>query len=204
MGHHVRGRCLALKPGQEEIPLNPTQRPLRLLIGLAAIVFPALYVASDIMELLGGGLFTAQLWVTYLGEAGVPFFVLGLDAYQQPRSGLLGLLGAVAYGASFVGFSATVLYPLVTGLRDADQVFAAFGSIYTAHAVLALVGGVMFGAAVIRSRVYPMWTGIAIIAGLLLSLLLIAFELPEAVQTSGTALRNVGFVGMGITCLRAR
>jgi hypothetical protein len=187
---------------------HDSQRPKgpsrRVLAGLAAIVFPTLYVASDVMELLAGTLYTAQLWVTYLGEAGVPFFMLGLDAYQQPRAGLLGLCGAVAYGASFVGFSATVLYPLVTGVRDADQVFAAFGAIYTAHAVLALVGGIMFGVAVLRARVYPAWSGIAVIVGLLLSLLLIQLELPEAIQTSGTALRSVGFVAMGVSCLRGR
>lgn len=168
------------------------------------MVFPALYVLSDAMELAAGGLYTAQLWVTYLAEAAVPFFMLGLDAHQQPRAGLLGLLGAVAYGASFVGFSATVLYPLVSGMRDADQVFAAFGPIYTAHAILALVGGLMFGASVLRARVFPAWTGVAVIAGLLLSLALIALELPEAIQTAGTALRSAGFMGMGITCLRTR
>jgi len=37
---------------------------------------------------------------------------------------------------------------------------------------------------------------------LLLSLLLIGLDLPEAVQTSGTALRSAGFLGMGIACLR--
>jgi hypothetical protein len=183
---------------------HPARSGYRPLIGAAAVLFPLLYVLSDVLELMAGGLYPAQLWVTYVAEAGVPFFVLGLDAYQQPRAGLLGLLGAVAYGASFVGFSATVLYPLVTGVRDADQVFAAFGPIYTAHAVLALLGGGMFGAAVLRARVYPRWTGAAVIAGLIFSLVLIAFSLPEAIQTAGTALRCAGFAGMGITCLRGR
>ena len=74
------------------------------------------------MELASGRLYTAQLVVTYLAEASIPFFVLGLNSVQQPRAGWVGLLGAVMYGAAFVGFSATVLYPLVTGTRDADAV----------------------------------------------------------------------------------
>jgi hypothetical protein len=38
------------------------------------------------------------------------------------------------YSLTFVGFSATVLYPLATGTRDADTVFDDFGVIYTIHA----------------------------------------------------------------------
>jgi hypothetical protein len=196
----------ALEADLREVRLNhdgssPT-RDVRLgLCGIAAVVFPLLYVASDAMELVAGGLYPAQLWVTYVAEAGVPFFMMGLDAYQQPRAGLLGLSGALAYGAAFVGFSATVLYPLVTGVTNADRVFAAFGAIYTVHAVLALVGGSLFGLAVVRARVYPRWTGIALIAGLVISVALVASGQPEAVQTLGTAIRCLAFARMGLACL---
>jgi hypothetical protein len=37
---------------------------LRVLIGLSAIAFSALYVVSDVMELVAGGLTTGQLIVT--------------------------------------------------------------------------------------------------------------------------------------------
>jgi hypothetical protein len=177
-------------------------RARRTITGAAAIVFPILYVVSDALELVAGGLYPAQLVVTYVAEAAVPLFMLGLDAQQQPRGGLLSLLGAAAYGFAFVGFSATVLYPLVTGTMDADHVFAAFGAIYTLHALLALVGGTAFGVAVVRAGVFPRWTGLALIAGLLLTAVLSVSGLPEPVQTIGTALRSAAFVGMGATCLR--
>jgi hypothetical protein len=176
-------------------------RETRILIGLAAIVFSALYVVSDVMELAAGGLYTGQLIVTYLAEVAIPFFVLGLNSLQQPRGGWPSLVGALMYGVAFVGFSATVLYPLVTGTRDADAVFHDFGAIYGVNAALALGGGLLFGAAVLRARVFPEWTALALIAGLLLTTLLVVLGLPEGVQTVGTAVRGVAFAGMGAACL---
>lgn len=175
----------------------------RAAIGIAAIAGSALYVLSDAMELANGGdLFTAQLWVTYLAEASIPFFIVGLAAAQQPRGGWMSLAGAVLYGLAFVGFSATVLYPLVTGERDPDQVFEDFGAIYDAHAALAAVGGTLFGISVLRAAVFPRWTGIALLAGLALTAVLVGAGAPEGVQTSGTALRGLAFAGMGLSCLQ--
>jgi hypothetical protein len=180
-----------------------TSSELRVLIGLSAIAFSALYVLSDLMELAAGNLYTGQLIVTYVAEASIPFWVLGLNSVQQPRGGWPSLVGAVMYSVAFVGFSATVLYPLVTGTRDADTVFDDFGAIYAIHAALALVGGLLFGASVLRARVFPRWTAFALIAGLLVTALLEVLGLPEGVQTVGTAVRSAAFAGMGTACLRS-
>ena len=174
------------------------------LVGLGAIASSTLYVVSDVMELAAGNLFTAQLVVTYLAEASIPFFVLGLNGLQQPRGGWASLAGALMYGFAFVGLSATVLYPMVTGVRDADVVFDAFGALYDLHAGLALMGGLVFGASVLRARVFPPWTGVALVAGLLVTAGLTVAGLPEEVQTVGTAVRSVAFAGMGAACLRMR
>jgi len=175
---------------------------LRILIGLSAIAFSALYVVSDLMELAAGNLYTGQLIVTYVAEVAIPFYVLGLNTVQQPRGGWPSLVGALMYSVAFVGFSATVLYPLVTGTRDADSVFDDFGVIYTIHAALAFVGGLLFGASILQARVFPRWTAFALIGGLLVTALLAGVGLPEGVQTVGTAVRSVAFAGMGAACLR--
>jgi len=177
---------------------------LRVLVALSAIAFSALYVVSDVMELAAGGLTTGQLIVTYVAEASIPFYVLGLNSLQQPRGGWPSLVGALMYAVAFIGFSATVLYPLVTGTRDADTVFKDFGAIYSIHAGLAFAGGLLFGASVLRAHVFPKWTAFALIVGLLVTALLAGLGLPEGVQTVGTAVRSVAFAGMGVACLRLR
>ena len=174
---------------------------LRVLVALSAIAFSALYVVSDVIELAAGGLTTGQLIVTYVAEASIPFYVLGLNSLQQPRGGWPSLVGALMYSAAFVGFSATVLYPLVTGTRDADTVFNDFGVIYSIHAGLAFAGGLLFGASVLRARVFPRWTAFALIAGLLVTAILAGLGLPEGVQTVGTAVRSIAFAGMGAALL---
>jgi hypothetical protein len=181
--------------------LSVADGDLRILVGLAAIASSALYVLSDVMELAAGRLYTGQLIVTYVAEASIPFFILGLNGVQQPRGGWPSLVGALMYGLAFVGFAATVLYPLVTGTRDADAIFDDFGAIYGVNAALAFVGGLLFGASVLRAGVFPGWTGLALIAGLLLTAVLVGLGLPEGVQPVGTAVRSVAFAGMGVACL---
>ena len=53
----------------------------------------------------------------------------------------------------------------------------------------------------LRARVFPRWTGLVLIAGLLVTGVLAGLGLPEGVQTVGTAVRSVAFAGMGAALL---
>jgi hypothetical protein len=66
------------------------------------------------------------------------------------------------YAVAFVGFPATVLYPLVTGTRDSDTSLTISSS--TASTGLAFAGGLLFGTSVLRARVFPKWMTFALIA----------------------------------------
>ena len=72
-----------------------TKSDLRVFVAVSAIVFSALYAVSDVIELVAGGLTTKQLIVTYVAEASIPFYVLGLNSLQQPRGGWPSLVGAL-------------------------------------------------------------------------------------------------------------
>lgn len=65
-----------------------------------------------------------------------------------------------------------------------------------------VAGGIVFGAAVVRARVLPPWTGFALIAGVSLNLLVAVLPAPPIVQMVGSAVRNVAFIGMGVALLR--
>jgi hypothetical protein len=52
----------------------------RVLVGVAAVVFPLLYFVSDVIETVHGDFSTFRLVLTYLGESAIPLFVLGLLA----------------------------------------------------------------------------------------------------------------------------
>jgi hypothetical protein len=60
----------------------------RTLVGIGAIVAPALHTLTDFMEVYGGGFSTVQLAVNYVAFVAMPFVMLGLFAMQRPKIGL--------------------------------------------------------------------------------------------------------------------
>ncbi len=174
---------------------------LSMLIGLAAVVFSALYFISDVIELAQGGFSTAQLALTYAAEAAIPLFVIGLYAVQRPWIGLLGLIGAVAYAYSFIFFTSTVVLALVDGTKDWDALNAQLGWWVTIHGVVMVIAGLAFGLAVIRAGVFPRWSGVALMAGVVL--VAVSSALPALAQVASAGVRDLAFAVMGSSLLLA-
>lgn len=179
---------------------RPGHRQLSTAIGVVAVVSSLVYLASDLIELGQDGFSTLQLALTYAAEATIPFFVLGLYVEQRHAIGRLGLISALMYAYTFVFFTGTVVVALVNQTQDWDQLTDAFGAWIDVHSALMVVAGVAFGAAVIRARVLPRWTGVCLIAGMVL--MTISVALPDAMQTLAAGVRDVAFVGMGSALLR--
>lgn len=181
-----------------------TERQLAVLIGSAAVLFPALHTLSDVLELRSAGFSPPQLWINYVAFVGIPFVPLGLHAIQRPRTGWLSLGGALLYGAAFVFFAATTVYALVGRTRDYPTLLDELGVVYAAHGVMMVVGGLLFGWGVMRAGVLPRWTGVTLATGVLLNLLSSALRLPDLTQIAGSTVRNVALIAMGIAVLRRR
>jgi hypothetical protein len=137
-------------------------------IGLVALVFSVLYLLSDVIEAIQGGFSDGQLWLTLVAEAAIPIFVIGLYLVQRPQMGRLGEVSALAYAYSFVFFTATVVYALVNGTSDFDALNDDLGAALTIHGAIMLLAGLGFGYAVIKAGVLPGWTGVALMAGVVL------------------------------------
>jgi hypothetical protein len=171
------------------------------LVGVATVVFSALYFVSDLVEFAQGGFSTPQLVLTYVAEAAIPLFVMGLYAVQRPQIGGLGLFGAVGYAYSFIFFSGTVVVALANRTRDWDALVAQFGPWMTIHGALMLIAGSAFGLAVIRAGVLPRWTGVMLVVGVFL--VASSSVLPEIAQTASAGVRDLAFAGMGASLLGA-
>ena len=72
----------------------------------------------------------------------------------------------------------------------------------TIHGAVMALAGLGFGVAVIRAKVLPRWTGIALMAGVVLVSL--SQTLPEGPQVLAAAIRDLGFAGMGAALLGAQ
>jgi hypothetical protein len=180
------------------------ERPLRQLIGTAAIVAPGLHLLSDVMEWVGGGFSPPQLWVNDLAFVMMPFLMVGLYAVQRPRAGLGVLWGALLYGAAFVYFSFTTLYAVSEHVADYAALLHELGTLYTVHGGLMILGGVLFAVTSWQAGVLPRAAVLAFLAGVLLNLVFSLLPVPEVSQTIGSTVRNVGLIGMGASLLTGR
>jgi hypothetical protein len=169
-------------------------------IGLLALASSVLYFGSDVIEVLQGGFSTGQLWLTFVAEATLPVFILGLWLLQRPRIGRLGGLSAIAYAYSFVFFTATVAYALVNGTRDFEQLGEELSPAMPIHGAVMVLAGVGFGYAVSRAGVLPRWTGMALAIGVAL-IPLSSLVVADAVGLIAVGLRDLAFAGMGAALL---
>jgi hypothetical protein len=177
-----------------------TRIDLRLLVGAAAVAFTAVYFVSDLIEVAQGGFSTFRLALTYAGEAAIPLFVIGLYAVQRPRIGRLGFLGAIGYAYSYVFFTSTVVYALIAGTPNYKALTKVFGAWMTVHGLILLLGGLAFGLAVARAGILPRWTGVCLMAGVVL--VVAASGLSDVARTVAAAVPATAFIGMGIAVLR--
>jgi hypothetical protein len=186
---------VAYKPLGRQVSLLVLPGDVVSLIGIAALAFSALYLLSDVIELAQGGFSTAQLALTYISEAAIPLFVIGIYAAQRPSIGRLGLLGAVGYAYTFVFFTSTVVFALVQHTSDWGALKNQMGGWIAVHSALMVVTGLVFGYAVVRAGVLPRWTGALLMLGMLS--MVVATALPDVVQTGAAAIRDIAFAGMG-------
>ena len=170
-------------------------------LGWAAVAFSALYLLSDVIEAVQGGFSPGQLWLTLVAEAAIPFVVIGLYRAQRPRIGPLGRVGAFAYAYAYVYFTGTVVYALVEHTPDYADLSDHLQPSMTIHGAIMVLAGMGFGIGVIRAGVLPRWTGVALMAGVVLVAL--TQNAPEGVQLLAAGVRALAFAGMG-ACVVSR
>ena len=171
-------------------------------VGFAAVVFSGLYFLSDVIETIQGGFSDPQLVLTLVGEAVVPFFVVGLYIVQRPEIGRLGLVSAIGYAYSYVFFTGTVVYAMVNSTNDYSTLTGDLGAWMTAHGAIMVMAGLGFGLAVVRAGVLPSWAGVALMIGVVAVAL--TQTAPDYVQLVAAGIRAAAFAGMGFALLTAR
>jgi hypothetical protein len=116
----------------------------------------------------------------------------------------MALVGALLYGLSFVYFAHTTLYALAERVPDYDALWRRLGGVYTAHGALMVIGGLMFGTAVLRAGWLARPAVLLFTAGVVANLVLALLPVPDLLQVAGSALRNLGLIAMGCDLLAKR
>lgn len=184
----------------DRVPTVSPERRSLLLVGAAAIIFPLVYLVSDLVEVAQGDFTTFRLTLTYIGEAGFPLFVIGLCALLRDRLPWWGLLGGIAYAYSFIFFTSTVVWAIVARTPSWEVLSNDFGWWMTAHGAVMVAGGTALGIGVVRSRALPAWTGWALAVGVVLVAGVSGMGNLE--RTLAAAVPDAAFLGIGIALVR--
>ncbi|CAN5660738.1 hypothetical protein BH09ACT8_BH09ACT8_14790 [soil metagenome] len=163
--------------------------------------FSGLYFLSDVIEAIEGGFSAAQLALTLVGEVAVPFVVIGLYLAQRPKIGQLGLISAIAYAYSYVFFTGTVIYAIIDSTGNYADLVGDLGVAMTLHGGIMVFAGVGFGIAVVRARIVPRWTGLALMVGVVA--VAATQTSSEGVALAAAGIRAAAFAGMGLALLCA-
>jgi hypothetical protein len=174
---------------------------LAIVVGITALIAPALHSITDLMEWYQGGFSTAQLWLNYIAFLPMPWLLLGIYAVHTPKPNIIGLIGALLYGAAFTYFAYTTLYALTDQIPTYEALWSQLGDLYTVHGALMVVGGLMFAWSTFRMGWLPRGALVLFSAGILWNLIFALLPIPDILQTIGSAARNLGLVGMGYAIL---
>jgi hypothetical protein len=174
---------------------------LHLVVGAVALAAPALHSFTDAMEWYRQGFSTLQLWLNYIAFLPMPWLLLGLYAVHEPRPGIAALIGALLHGVAFTYFAHTTLYAIAEGIPTYEALWERLGPAYTIHGALMVIGGVLFGASVLRAGWLPRFPVLLFLGGLTGNFLLALLPVSAILQTVATLLRNVALMLMGYAVL---
>lgn len=183
------------------VPGSVGRRRFLTVVGAVMVVFPLVYLTSDVVEVVQGDFTPFRLTLTYVGEAGFPFLVVGLCAVLGERLRWWGHAGGLAYAYAYVFFTSTVVWALVARTSDWQALGDDFGAWLTWHGAVMVAGGAALGAGVARSDGYvPRWSGVVLVVGVVL--VATASGSGNVVRTLAASVPDAAFVVMGWTLLR--
>ena len=164
------------------------------LSGVVTVGAGAMWLVSEIMELIAGGFGTVQLGLTFAAFVLLPIGIIGVHAFQSDRGGILSLAGTLCFGISFIIFSGFTLLEMNALGAERPGVVAA---IYQVGIILNLVGCVALGVAVVRSGVLPRWAGGVLVISVVIYLLAPALSASMAVFNVLQMIVSVALMHMG-------
>jgi len=170
---------------------------LKILVGVCAIVAPALHSTSDILEWYQHGLTPSQLWLSYIAFLPMPWLLFGICFLHEPKLGILGFVGALLYGLAFTYFTHTTLYALAEKIPSYPALWPRLGWLYTVYGTFMIYGALLFAWSAWRAAWLPRFSVLLFSSGIAINLLLWLFGAPDSWQTIGSAVRNMGLISIG-------
>ena len=155
----------------------------------AAILGALLWILSEILELTSlQGLTPWSLWMTSIWHPVLALGFWGLHKSQSPNKNILSLIGVILLILSFIGFAPVSLIILHSEVNTFSE-FLKQNPMFQIFGLFSVLGYLLFGIAMIRTKYFPGWMGYALIIALALSVIQTFGRLPELLQ-------HIAFIGL--------
>lgn len=161
----------------------------------------AVWIVSELLELIMGGRTLAVLWITALFHL---LMVGGIWGAYRGQAGPRSRVSLVAAAMASVGYL-ILIYPPLAVSQSATLTIGEYirGSpFFTIGANLAVFGVIAFGIAVWRTRAYPTWIAIALIACPAVFTAVMLSEGPGLLAIAANIIQSIALIGMGREGLR--
>lgn len=159
------------------------------------------WILSEILEIIAGGRTGLTLAMTAAFHLLMAAGIWGAYAGQlEPRSGL----SRLAAGIVSVGFTIIVYPPIAVALDPSLTIKSVMTGypLFTAAGMLATWGTVLFGAALLLRKSYPVWIGIVLMVSPPVFTAVVLTDGPALVGFAANVLEGIALITMGMMALR--
>lgn len=173
----------------------------RLLL-FALITGAAVWLVSEVLELVISGRSPVTLWLTASFHGLMAIGIWGAYAGQSGRRSLLSLIAAAAASIGYL----LLIYPPLAASRSADTTIVevmASSPLLQLAGLLAVLGTILFGIAVLLRRTYPEWTGVALAVCPVIFTALLMSDGPYVIGLAANMIESVALVAIGLQAMRS-
>ncbi|MCB0555834.1 MAG: hypothetical protein KDD02_19965 [Phaeodactylibacter sp.] len=159
----------------------------------------ALWIGSEILEIIQGGYSPAVYYMTAAYHILAGFGIWSLHLLQAGKKNNVSLTATILISLTYFALAYFPIQVMQSGLSV--SAFIAANPIYKIPGLISLAGFVLFGLAIIKTRYFPAWTGVAIILCTIIYGIAMAKQLQLVVNINNIILSIViiyiGVLGIG-------
>jgi hypothetical protein len=126
------------------------------------ILGSTLWIISEIIE-LQGGYNSSVYYLTAAFHILAGFGIWGLHLLQSKKKNIISLVGSAIISISYLSLGYFPIQVMNSGLSVSG--FFAHNPVYNISGFAFLIGHIIFGIAVLRTKYFPNWTGLMVMLG---------------------------------------
>lgn len=158
---------------------------MKFLVFIAILGF-AFWIGSEIIEIVEAGYNSAVYYMTSAYHILAGFGIWGLHLLQSRLRNNLSLTGTALISITYFALAYFPIQVMYSGLSVSEFIMA--NPIYKIPGFISLIGFIIFGIAVIRTKYFPTWAGVIIILGTIIYAIAMAAKLQIIVNINNIIL----------------